>query len=108
MAGPARCGKAATGACLVDGTDYLLRCMRNIDLNPVRARMTDDPTSFPWSSCAGLCALREDSLLTPNPVQQALDAKAYRDLLCVRPFFRPATLPATRLQAAPGDRALPG
>lgn len=68
-------------ACLVDGTDYLLRCVRYIDLNPVRARMTDDPTSFPWSSCAGLCAQREDALLTPHPVQQALGAKAYRDLL---------------------------
>lgn len=68
-------------ACLVDGADYLLRCARYIDLNPVRARITDDPTLFPWSSCAGLCALREDSLLTPHPVQQALGAKAYRDLL---------------------------
>ena len=68
-------------ACLVDGADYLLRCVRYIDLNPVRARMTDDPTQFAWSSCAGLCALREDALLTPHPVQQALGAAAYRDLL---------------------------
>jgi putative transposase len=30
-------------ACLVDGADYLLRCARYIDLNPVRARMTDIP-----------------------------------------------------------------
>lgn len=29
-------------ACLVDDADYLLRCVRYIDLNPVRARMTDD------------------------------------------------------------------
>ena len=43
--------------------------------------MTDDPALFPWSSCAGLCALREDPLLTPHPVQQALGANAYRDLL---------------------------
>ena len=41
-------------ACLVDDADYLLRCVRYIDLNPVRARMTDDPTAFAWSSCAGL------------------------------------------------------
>ena len=68
-------------ACLVDSADYLLRCVRYIDLNPVRARMTDDPTQFAWSSCAGLCALREDALLTPHPVQQALGAAAYRDLL---------------------------
>ena len=34
-------------SCLVDSTSYLLRCSRYIDLNPVRARMTDDPTMFP-------------------------------------------------------------
>ena len=68
-------------ACLVDTTDYLLRCARYIDLNPVRARMTDDPTTFAWSSCAGLCALREDALLTPHHVQQTLSVDAYRDLL---------------------------
>ena len=68
-------------ACLVDGADYLLRCVRYIDLNPVRARMTDNPTQFAWSSCAGLCALREDALLTPHHVQQTLGAAAYRDLL---------------------------
>ena len=34
-----------------------------------------------WSSCAGLCALRADPLLTPHPVQQALGAHVYRHLL---------------------------
>lgn len=74
-------------ACLVDSADYLLRCARYIDLNPVRARMTDDPVAFPWSSCAALCRLREDPLLTLHPTQRALGATdkergdAYRDLL---------------------------
>jgi putative transposase len=68
-------------ACLVDGEDYLLRCTRYIDLNPVRARMTDDPAAFPWSSCAALCGLREDSLLSPHPFQRALGAKGYRAML---------------------------
>ena len=68
-------------ACLVDDADYLLRCVRYIDLNPVRARMTDDPTAFAWSSCAGLCALREDPLLTQHPIQRALGPEAYRTLL---------------------------
>lgn len=70
-------------ACLVDTADYLLRCARYIDLNPVRARMIDDPTAFPWSSCAGLCGLRDDPLLTLHPVQRALDPEAYRSLLAV-------------------------
>jgi putative transposase len=68
-------------ACLVDTSDYLLRCTRYIDLNPVRARMTDDPTAFPWSSCAGLCGLREDPLLSPHPEQRAVGTQAYRALL---------------------------
>ncbi|MHB8310990.1 MAG: hypothetical protein ACYDBH_18625 [Acidobacteriaceae bacterium] len=55
--------------------------MRYIDLNPVRARMTDDPTKFPWSSCASLCGLRDDPLLTPHPAQRALGAEAHRAML---------------------------
>lgn len=68
-------------ACLVDSADYLLRCARYIDLNPVRARMTDDPAAFPWSSCAALCGLRDDPLLTPHPVQRSLGTGAYRVML---------------------------
>ena len=68
-------------ACLVDGDDSLLRCTRYIDLNPVRARMTDDPTAFRWSSCASLCGLRDDALLTPHPIQRALGIAGYRTLL---------------------------
>ncbi len=63
-------------ACLIDSEDYLLRCVRYIDLNPVRARMTDEPTAYPWSSCAALCGLRHDPLLTLHPTQRALDATA--------------------------------
>ncbi len=68
-------------ACLVDGADYLLRCARYIDLNPVRARMTDAPAAFRWSSCAGLCGVRDDPLLTPNAVQRALGGEGYRLML---------------------------
>lgn len=68
-------------ACLVDGADYFLRCVRYIDLNPVRARMTDDPAAFHWSSCAGLCGLRDDPLPSVHPVQRALGPEAYRKTL---------------------------
>ncbi len=73
--------------CLVAGADYFVRCARYIDLNPVRARMTDDPTVFPWSSCAALCGMREDPLLRLHPIQHALGATkkdhgdAYRAIL---------------------------
>lgn len=65
----------------------MLRCPRYIDLNPVRARMTDDPAAYPWSSCAGHCGLRQQAILTSHPEYTALAstpearAKAYRQLL---------------------------
>jgi putative transposase len=74
-------------ACLVDGADHVLRCVRYIDLNPARARMIDDPARYPWSSCAALCGQRDDPLITLHPSQRALGADpldrgaAYRALL---------------------------
>lgn len=74
-------------ACLVDDGAHLMRCVRYIDLNPVRARLTDDPTRYPWSSCAALCGKRQDPLLTLHATQRALGptakdrADAYRVLL---------------------------
>ena len=71
----------------MDGADYMLRCVRYIDLNPVRARMIDDPARYPWSSCAALWGEGDDPLLTLHPSQQALGANtrerglAYRELL---------------------------
>jgi putative transposase len=29
---------------------YLLACGRSVELNPVRARLSDDPAAYPWSS----------------------------------------------------------
>lgn len=74
-------------ACLVDGESHLLRCARYIDLNPVRAKMIDDPAAYPWSSCAALCGLRHDPLLSLHPTQRAFSDPArgldspYRALL---------------------------
>lgn len=74
-------------ACLVDGTSHVLRCQRYIDLNPVRARMTADPSDYPWSSCASHCGMRANPLLTPHPSYAALGltpvtrSSVYRELL---------------------------
>lgn len=40
-------------SCLIDSEDYLLRCYRYIELNPVRARMVaapDIPPFLPWAA----------------------------------------------------------
>lgn len=63
-------------ACLVDNEGYLLRCARYIDLNPVRARITESACDYRWSSCAALCGLRPDRLLSLHPTQRALGPSA--------------------------------
>ncbi|MFW3173712.1 transposase [Xanthomonas phaseoli] len=74
-------------ACLVDSTDYVLRCYRYIELNPVRARLTDNPAAYRWSSCPANLGQRRHSALTPHPCWLALDSdpiersNAYRALL---------------------------
>jgi putative transposase len=66
---------------------YVLHCHRYIELNPVRARMTDDPVNYPWSSCAHHCGLRQDVVLSPHAEYTSLAAtpveraEAYRHLL---------------------------
>ena len=74
-------------ASLVDNESYVLHCQRYIDLNPVRARMTDDPANYPWSSCPAHCGRRPAAMLTPHPAYTALGpepearSEAYRLLL---------------------------
>lgn len=78
-------------ATLVDTEQYLLTCMRYIELNPVRAKnMIDHPAEYPWSNFAYNALGREDQLITPHIEYQRLGKKvqnrqsAYRQLFCVR------------------------
>ncbi|HET8898168.1 MAG TPA: transposase [Rhodanobacteraceae bacterium] len=74
-------------ACLVDSETYVLQCYRYIDLNPARARITADPASYPWSSCASHCGLQNHALITPHAAYVGLAptpderAAVYRQLL---------------------------
>lgn len=74
-------------ACLVDSDRYLLACYRYIELNPVRARLTDDPATYRWSSCAANLGDRSRSGLVPHAAWLELAATpegrhaAYRRLL---------------------------
>lgn len=61
-------------ACLVDSEAYVLRCHRYIELNPVRARITDDPAAYRWSSCHAYLGHRPVSGLSQHPAWQALGA----------------------------------
>jgi len=55
-------------SCLVDSEAYLLSLYRYIDLNPVRAAMTDAAENYPWSSARGNLGMWQDPLLTPHSV----------------------------------------
>lgn len=74
-------------SCLVDGAGYVLACYRYIELNPVRAWMTESPDRFPWSSHGGNALGKADALLTPHPCYKALGRtptermEAYRSLI---------------------------
>jgi len=61
-------------SCVAESARYVLACYRYIDLNPVRAGMTDSASGYIWSSCAANCGIREDSLLTAHAEYLALGA----------------------------------
>lgn len=74
-------------SCMVDTEDYVLRCYRYIDLNPVRAPMTDRAIDFVWSSAKSHADNHDDVLLTEHAGYEALGQtpserrEAYRQLL---------------------------
>jgi putative transposase len=74
---------------VVQAEDYLLACMRYIELNPVRAGMVIDPAQYRWSSYRANGLNQPDPRITAHPVYQALDTQA--DSLCAayRALFRP-------------------
>lgn len=88
-------------SCLVDRESYLLHCYRYIELNPVRARMVDDPGGYRWSSYAANAQGAEDPLVAPHPTFLGLGRdvascqRAYREL--VRQAISDDDLTAIRL-----------
>lgn len=62
-------------SCLVAQDRYLLSCYRYIELNPVRAGMTERPDDYAYSSFRAN-ALGGQTLVTPHPVYRALGASA--------------------------------
>ena len=73
---------------LVHADDYLLLCQRYIELNPVRAGMTDDPAHYRWSSYRANGLGQADALLTPHEVFLALDADTEARQAAYRSLFR--------------------
>lgn len=57
---------------LIDTDRYLLACCRYVDLNPVRACLTDDPAKYPWSGYGALAGYRRPTLVNTSRVYQLL------------------------------------
>ena len=90
-------------SCLTESAGYVIACYRYIELNPVRARMVDHPSAYPWSSYAVNAGIRTDPLLSPHAEFLALSADAaechrtYRKLVDegIEPSFLQAIRDAT-------------
>ena len=59
-------------ASLIHDDEYLLTCMRYIELNPVRAKMVLSPGYYRWSSYRHNAQGKEDLLVTPHALYSAL------------------------------------
>ena len=89
-------------ACLVGEDDYLLRCYRYIELNPVRAGMVADAGDYRWSSHACNAFGKADALIRPHPVYRTLGCApatrcaTYREMVMAE--VDPAELELVRLR----------
>ncbi len=59
-------------ASLIHDEEYLLTCMRYIELNPVRANMVRSPAHYRWSSYRHNGQGKEDALVTYHAIYKAL------------------------------------
>ncbi len=57
---------------VIDSEHYFLTCSRYIELNPVRAGMTNNPGDFRWSSYAHHVGAHSDPLITDHALYWAL------------------------------------
>jgi len=73
-------------ATLIDSETYLLTCYRYIELNPVRVKMVDHPSEYPWSSYQYNARGEANQNITPHRLYLRLAKtaqarqKAYRGL----------------------------
>jgi putative transposase len=92
---------------LVQVEEYLLTCMRYIELNPVRANMVNDPALYRWSSYQHNGLGQADVRITPHPLYLGLGQNEGDRLAAYRALFRSeldaAALTDIRLALAQGQ-----
>ncbi len=74
-------------ACIIDPKNYFFSCCQYVELNPVRVGMTEDPSTYRWSSFKVNALGIDSALLTPHPLYLTLGdsrekrAAAYREIV---------------------------
>jgi putative transposase len=75
-------------ASIVQEDDYLLSCMRYIELNPVRANMVKHPREYRWSSYRANGEERDDLLITPHQAYLSINKRAEKRIEAYRALFK--------------------
>jgi len=78
---------------LVDSDAYVLRVIRYIELNPVRAAMVERPEHYRWSSVHTHLGMAQDPLHTPHPVYLALANDRQERALAYRTWLHASLAP---------------
>ena len=78
---------------MISSDDYLLACMRYIELNPVRVGMVESPGEYRWSSYRANAGHGEDPAISPHPLYLALGANPQERAHAYRELFRSALEP---------------
>lgn len=76
--------------CVISSDDYLLSCMRYIELNPVRAGMVSKPIDYCCSSYKFNATAQTGSLVTPHTLYQQLGRDPNTRQFAYRELFRTA------------------
>ena len=75
-------------SCLLQEEGYLFECHRYIELNPVRAAMTEHPGSYRWSSYRANAQGEASAFLEPHPLYTELGRTAVERQAAYRELFR--------------------
>lgn len=83
------CREGRFKSSVVQSDHYLMRCMRYIELNPVRASMVGDPGQYRWWSYRANALGLADTRVNPHPVYLGLHSAAATRQELYRASFRP-------------------
>lgn len=75
---------------VIDSERYLMVCMRYIELNPLRARLTTDAAQYRWSSYAHHSGAHADALITDHALYWALGNTPFAREAAYRALFEQA------------------